>query len=94
MTLLLRTMNYLKLNVRDVEFVTSAVATWAPKINMIVTSLAMGMSTSLIPTMVSAYTLKKWDEVNNKFNQAVQIILLISIPCILRNLKCQRRLRS
>ena len=80
MTLLLRTMNYLKLNVRDVEFVTSAVATWAPKINMIVTSLAMGMSTSLIPTMVSAYTLKKWDEVNNKFNQAVQIILLISIP--------------
>ena len=80
MTLLLRTMNYLKLSAHDVEFVTSAVATWAPKINMIVTSLAMGMSTSFIPTMVNAFTLKKWDEVNNKFNQAIQILLVVSIP--------------
>lgn len=80
MTLLLRTMNYLKLSAHDVEFVTSAVSTWAPKINMIVTSLAMGMSTSFIPTMVSAYTLKKWDEVNNKFNQAIQILLVVSLP--------------
>lgn len=80
MTLLLRTMNYLNLKTSDIEFVTSAVATWAPKINMIVTSLAMGMSTSFIPTMVSAYTLKNWKEVNNKFNQAIQILLVVSIP--------------
>ncbi|MBR4619273.1 MAG: polysaccharide biosynthesis protein [Bacilli bacterium] len=80
MTLLLRTMNYLNFNAKDVEFITSAVATWAPKINMIVTSLAMGMSTSFIPTMVSAYTLKNFKEVNNKFNQAIQILLLISLP--------------
>lgn len=80
MTLLLRTMQYLKLSTSDVEFVTSAVATWAPKINMVVTSLAMGMSTSFIPAMVSAYTLKKWDDVNNKFNQAIQILLVVSLP--------------
>lgn len=80
MTLLLRTMNYLKLSAHDVEFVTTSVTTWAPKINMIVTSLAMGMSTSFIPTMVSSYTLGDWKEVNNKFNQAIQILLMISIP--------------
>ena len=80
MTLLLRTMNYLKLSTNDIEFATSAVTTWAPKINMIVTSVAMGMSTSLIPTMVSAYTMKNWQEVNNKFNQAIQIILFVSLP--------------
>lgn len=80
MTLILRTMNYLKLNANDVEFVTSSVTTWAPKINMIVSSIAMGMSTSFIPTMVSAYTLKNWKEVNNKFNQAVQILLFIGVP--------------
>ena len=80
MTLLLRTMNYLNLETADIEFVTSAVTTWAPKINMIVKSIAMGMSTSLIPTMVTAYTLKKWDEVNNKFNQALQILLFVSLP--------------
>ena len=80
MTLILRTMNYLKLSANDVEFVTSAVITWAPKINMIIASIAMGMTTSLIPTMVSAYTLKNWDEVNSKFNQALQILLFLSIP--------------
>lgn len=80
MTLLLRTMNYLNLSTNDIEFATSAVTTWAPKINMIVTSVAMGMSTSLIPTMVSAYTMKNWREVNNKFNQAIQIILFVSLP--------------
>ena len=80
MTLVLRTMNYLKLSATDVEFVTSAITTWAPKINMIVASIAMGMTTSFIPTMVSAYTLKNWQEVNNKFNQALQILLFITIP--------------
>ena len=39
---------------------------------MIVNSVAMGMSVSLIPTIVSAYTLKKWNEVNDKLNQAFE----------------------
>lgn len=90
MTLLIRTMNKLNLGTETVEFAASAVTTWAPKINMIVTSIAMGMSTSLIPTMVSAYTLKDWKEVNKKFNQALQILLFVSLPmtigiCLLSN---------
>ena len=80
MTLILRTMDYLGFSVIDTEFITSAATTYAPKINMIITSFAIGMSASLIPTMVSAYTLKDWDEVNSKFNQAFQIIMLISLP--------------
>ena len=79
LTLLVRTMDYLKLSPELVEFASTSVTTWAPKINMIVTSVAMGMSTSFIPTMVTAYTLKNWKEVNNKFNQAIQIILLIFV---------------
>lgn len=80
MTLLLRTLDFLKLPALEVEFATSAVSTWAPKINMVVTSVAMGMTTSLIPTMVNAYTLKDWKAVNNKFNQALQILVFISLP--------------
>jgi O-antigen/teichoic acid export membrane protein len=80
MTLILRTMNHLNLSANDVEFVTSSITTYAPKINMIITSLAMGMSASLIPNIVEAYTLNKWDDVNKKFNQAMQIIFFISIP--------------
>jgi O-antigen/teichoic acid export membrane protein len=80
MTLLIRTMRHLQLNPDLISFAYSAVTTWAPKINMVVTSVAMGMSTSFIPTMVTAYTLNNWGEVNNKFNQALQMLLFISIP--------------
>lgn len=80
LTLIIRTMNHIKLDAAMVEFVSTATTTWAPKINMIVTSVAMGMSTSLIPTMVTAYTLKDWNEVNNKFNQALQILIFVSLP--------------
>lgn len=80
MVLILRTMDYLGMSAVDVEFVTSSITTWAPKINMIVSSISMGMTVSLIPTIVSAFTLKKWDEVNNKLNQALQMIIMISLP--------------
>ena len=80
MTFVLRTMNHIGFSSEDVEFITSAVSTWAPKINMIITSVAMGMSTSLIPTMVTAWTKNEMNEVNNRFNQAIQLILFISIP--------------
>ena len=80
LTLLIRTLTYIKLDGEMIEFVSTATTTWAPKINMIVTSVAMGMSISLIPTMVTAFTLKKWDEVNSKFNQALQILIFVSLP--------------
>ena len=80
LTLLVRTMDYLKIDPSLVEFASTSVTTWAPKINMIVTSIAMGMSTSFIPTMVTAYTLNNWKEVNNKFNQALQILIFVSLP--------------
>ncbi len=80
LTLLIRTLTYIDLDASLIEFVSTATTTWAPKINMIVTSVAMGMSISLIPTMVTAFTLKKWDEVNNKFNQAIQILIFVSLP--------------
>ena len=80
MSLLLKTLNYLKYDTALIEFATSSITTWAPKINMIVSSIAMGMSMSLVPAMVSSYTLRKMDQVCNKVNQAIQIILYVSIP--------------
>ncbi len=80
MVLILRTMDYIGLEAETVEFVTSSITTWAPKINMIVSSIAMGMTVSLIPTIVSAYTLKNYQEVNNKLNQALQIMIMVSLP--------------
>ena len=80
MILVLRTMNYLGMDAEEVEFIATGVSTWAPKISIVITSIVLGLSASLIPNMVEAFTLKKYDELNHKFNKSLQIILFISLP--------------
>ncbi len=80
MVMLMRTLFFLKIDTAQVEFATTAITTWSTKICMIVNSIAVGMTTSLIPTIVGAYTLKDWGEVEDKLNKALQLILFICIP--------------
>ena len=83
MILILRTMNNLGFKASDVEFIASGISTWSTKISAIVTSMSLGLSASLVPAMVEAFTLKKYDEVNHKFNKAIEMTLFISLPmCI------------
>lgn len=87
--LVLRTLEYLKLDTATIEFAASAISTWAPKINMIINAMAMGMTISLIPTIVSAYTKKDMDEVSDKINRSLSLVFFISLPlsvgiCLLR----------
>ncbi len=83
MVLILRTLDNLGYTAHDVEFITSAISTWGSKLCMIVNSIAMGMTVSLIPAIVEAYAVKKWDELNEKINKALQIIIYISLPLTL-----------
>ena len=83
MVLILRTMDYLKFSALKTEFVTSAISTWCSKINVIITAIGAGMTTSLIPTIVNSYTLGKWDDVAKTFNKALQIIFVISLPMVI-----------
>ena len=80
MILVLRGLEALGYATREIEFISSSISTWAGKINMIVISIAMGMTISLIPSIVHAYTLKKWDDVNNKINTSFKIIAFVSLP--------------
>lgn len=80
MILISRTMNALGFSAENVEFITTSITTYSGKISMIVTSVAMGMTISLIPTIVSAFTKNNLKEVNNKFNQALQIVIVVSLP--------------
>ena len=80
MVMILRTLEYMGIETSTIEFATTAITTWSAKISMIVNSIALGMTTSLIPTIVEAFTLKNWNEVNNKLNKALQFILVICIP--------------
>lgn len=80
MVITLRTLNFLKLPTEDIEFIATSISTWSTKISIIISSVAMGMTTSLIPNIVTAYTLKDFKEVNNKLNQALQMIISVSLP--------------
>lgn len=80
MLLVLRTMEHVGFDAVTVEFIASSISTWAGKINMIVISIAMGMTISLIPNIVEAYTLKHWKDVNHKINSSLKMILFISLP--------------
>lgn len=80
MVFILRTMDYLGMSTLDVEFITTSITTWSGKISMIISSVALGMTMSLIPTIVTAFTKKDFHEVSQKFNKALQMIILISLP--------------
>jgi len=43
----------------------------------------MGMTVSLIPSIVEAYATKNWDDLNHKINKALQMIIYISLPLTL-----------
>lgn len=81
--LVLRTIEHMNYSPQDVEFIASAISTWSPKICMIINAMAMGMTVSLIPTIVSAYTKKDMKEVNFKINKSISMVCYISIPLVL-----------
>lgn len=80
MILVSRTIQNLGYSANDVEFITSSISTWCPKISMIVNSIVLGLTMSLIPNIVSSYTKKDFKGVNSKINKALQIILFASLP--------------
>lgn len=83
MVLISRTMTSLGFDAHTTEFITSSVVTWSGKISMVVNSIAMGLTVSLIPNIVEAFTLKKWPLVESRLNKAMQIILVVCIPMVI-----------
>ena len=81
--LVLRTLEHMHYSSQDVEFIASAISTWSPKICMIINAMAMGMTVSLIPTIVSASTKKDHHEVNDKINRSLSMVTYISLPRVL-----------
>ena len=80
MVLILRMLNFLGFSTQNVEFITSAITTYAPKLNMIVISIAIGMGVNLIPAISAAFNLNNWKEVSAKLNKALQIIIIVALP--------------
>ena len=84
MILVSRTMNdILKMPSDVVESVVGIFTTWGVKLNNIILAVITGLTTSLIPNIVSSYTKKNMKDVDNKFNKALQCILLVIVPATL-----------
>lgn len=60
--------------------IASVIATWAPKICMLVSALSMGLTASLVPSMTGSFVQKKYGEVNRKFVLAINTIIVVALP--------------
>lgn len=78
--LVLRTLEHMGFKSEDVEFIAASISTWSPKICMIINAMAMGMTMSLVPTIVSAIVSKNTYEVEDKINKSLSMIVFISLP--------------
>lgn len=78
--LVLRTLEGMGFDANDVESIAASISTWAPKICMIINAMAMGMTMSLVPTIVDAVTKKNTKEVESKINKSLSMIVFISLP--------------
>lgn len=84
MILVSRTMNdILKIPVNITESVVSVFTTWGIKLNNIILAVVAGLTTSLIPNVVSSYTKGDMNDVDAKFNKAIQCVLLVIVPSTL-----------
>ena len=78
--LIIKGLNMIGYDKSEVEIIGSVIVTWGPKICMIIVAISMGLSTSLIPHMVSNYVENDMKEVNRKFNQSISTMIITTLP--------------
>ena len=81
MILLSRTMSlYLHLKASVTSSIIGVYTTWGIKLNNIILAISTGLVTSLIPNIVDSFTKRDMKDVNDKFNKALQCVLLVIVP--------------
>ena len=71
---------YAQYTTSNAESVMSMLSTWGAKFNMIILSVSTGVIVSLIPSLTKSIVEKDNDEIENKINQALSMILYLMIP--------------
>lgn len=80
MILIIRGLEKIGYSATDIENISSIFTTWGNKLTSMVTALSTGLVISLIPSIVSNYTVGNMAKVNEYFNKALQILLFIVLP--------------
>ena len=78
--LIVKGLNMVGYTAMESETVSGIVATWAPKICTIIIAIATALTTNIIPHVTSSFIKKDYDGVNYRINQAMQTMLIITIP--------------
>ena len=78
-----KTMVNLGYDVKVAESSIGVLATWGTKLNMIIASIALGITMSLIPNLVSSYTKGNLKAVNRKINQSLEAVTFVALPMVL-----------
>lgn len=69
-----------KLNLDDSLIIGSIISTYAPKIAMIISALAMGLTNTIVPEMSALVAKNDLKQANVKLCSAIKIIFAISLP--------------
>lgn len=62
------------------ETASSVIVTWGNKFNTIIASICLGVAVSLIPSISSSMVVNDMKSVNDKVNQAFQMIIYLTLP--------------
>lgn len=80
MKLLLVGLKKLSYSDESAQLIAGLASTWVPKICMIVTALAMGMTNSIAPHVAESYASGDLKKVNFNLNQAISTIIAVATP--------------
>lgn len=67
-------------SLNDASFIMNAVTTLGTKLNVIVTAIANGLVVSLLPSLASDFVAGNMEEIRNKINKTLQILIYITLP--------------
>ena len=75
-----KTLSSLGYTTQVAETTIGVMSTWASKLNMIVVSMAIGLTASLIPSVVGSYTKGDFKDINEKLNLSFKMLIFIMTP--------------
>ena len=66
--------------VKIAEEITSIILLWGNKINIIIISISLAITTSLVPKLATSLITKNKNDINKKINMSLQMLFFITIP--------------
>ena len=67
----------------DNQHISSLISSWVPKMTEVMGALAMAMTSSIAPHISDSFARKDLQDVRNKINKGISILVMITIPMLI-----------